>query len=80
MPRIRIKWMKNPKVAWGWSSPNLNTIYLDKNMDEKTLMQVALHEGLHQIFPYLDENAVHGAEKTLADVLWRIGYRLKEDD
>ena len=80
MPRIRIKWMKKPKVAWGWSSPNLNTIYLDHRMEPKTLLEVASHETIHQIFPYLDERAVDGAGKTLADVLWRIGFRLKEDD
>jgi hypothetical protein len=80
MPRIKIKWMKKPKVALGWSSPNLNTIYLDRRLEEKPLMQTAIHESLHQAFPYLDETAISGAEISIADVLWRIGFRLKEDN
>jgi hypothetical protein len=79
MPRIKIRWMKSEK-AWGYASPAKNTIYLDHRMEPKTLLEIASHETIHQLFPYLDERAVDGAGKTLADVLWRIGFRLKEDD
>jgi hypothetical protein len=43
-------------------------------------MDIALHEGLHCLFPDLSEEAVNQAGITLADLLWRLGYRRIEDE
>ena len=85
MPRINIVWMKSDK-AWGYAEvkhldPNhVSTIYLDKRMHDKELLRVAIHEWLHIKFPWLSESVVKRLSHSLADVLWRIGFRLKEDD
>lgn len=50
-------------------------IEIDPDLEPRTEMDIALHEGLHVLFPYLPEDAVDNAGKTLADLLWRLGFR-----
>jgi hypothetical protein len=79
MPRIRIKWMKSDK-AWGYANTAKNTIYLDHRMADKELLRYALHETEHVLHPEFHEDVVDSDSATMADVLWRLGFRLKEDD
>lgn len=55
-------------------------IELDPDLEDKTEMDIALHEGMHVLFPYLPEDVVNDAGKMLADLLWRLGYRRKDED
>jgi hypothetical protein len=77
MRRIRYKF-KRLRDCWGRAYPEEWRIELDPRMDEKTLMDIALHEGLHCIFPHIKEPDIDEAGKTLSDLLWRMGFR-RED-
>jgi hypothetical protein len=47
-------------------------------MDDKTLLDIAIHETAHVVCPDLSEEAVDRIGKHAADVLWRMGFR-RED-
>lgn len=79
MRRIRFTHKRNPGV-WGLAFPKDFRIELDPELDEKTEMDIALHEGLHCLMPYLSEEPIDEAGKALADLLWRMGYRRKDED
>jgi hypothetical protein len=74
MRRIRFTHKRNRK-CWGRAYPDEFRIELDPELDDKTEMDIALHEGLHLLFPYTEENHINEAGKTLADLLWRLGFR-----
>lgn len=74
MRRIRFTHRRNPG-AWGMAYPAQNRIEIDPALDDRTEMDIAIHEGLHVLFPMLDESAIDEAGKSLADLLWRLGYR-----
>lgn len=77
MRRIRFAHKRN-RGCWGKAYLNTYRIEIDPDLDEKTEMDIALHEGLHLLFPYMSEDDVNEAGKALADLLWRIGYRKDE--
>lgn len=79
MRRIRYAHKRN-RGCWGMAYPNEYRIELDPDLDERTEIDIGIHEGLHVLFPYLPESDVDNAGKALADLLWRLGYRRKEDD
>ena len=77
MRRIRYAHKRN-RGCWGKAYPDEWRIELDPDMDERTALGIALHEGLHVLFPYLPEETVNDGGETLADLLWRLGYRRDE--
>jgi len=79
LSRVKIKWMRSEK-AWGYAVPDRSEIHLDRRLDDKLLLEIASHETIHVLFPYLTEDAVDGAGKTLADVLWRLKFRRTHED
>jgi hypothetical protein len=79
MRRIRFV-HRRIKGAWGLAWPDQWKIALSPNMDDRTHMDIAIHEGLHCVFPDLSEEAVNQAGITLADLLWRLGYRRNEEE
>ena len=79
MRRIRFAHKRNPGV-WGLAFPDERRIEIDPALDDKTLLDISIHEGLHVLMPFLTEESVDDAGKTLADLLWRLGYRRKDDD
>ena len=74
MRRIHYR-LKRNRGCWGKAYPNEYKIEIDPGLEPKTEMDIAIHEGLHVLFPYLPEDAIDNAGKTLADLLWRLGYR-----
>ncbi len=74
MRKIRIAHKRNPGV-WGLAFPEQWRIELDPSLDEKTLLEIAVHEAAHVVIPDLDESAVDRLGKQVADVLWRLGFR-----
>jgi hypothetical protein len=79
MRRIRFTHKRNPG-CWGLARVDKWRIEIDPDLEDQTHMDIALHEGLHCIFPDLSEEAVNQAGITLADLLWRLGYRRSEED
>lgn len=77
MRKVRFKHKRNPG-AWGMAYPAEWRIELDPDLDEKTLLDIAVHEVTHVVIPDLDEAAVDRLGKHVADVLWRLGFR-RED-
>lgn len=75
MRKIRISRKRNPGV-WGMAYADKWRIELDPEMDERTLMDIAIHECTHVVCPDLAEEAVDRIGKHCADVLWRLGFRL----
>lgn len=79
MRRIRFTHKRN-RGCWGKAWPNQYRIELDPALEDKTHMDIAIHEGLHCLFPDLSEEAVNQAGITLADLLWRLGYRREVEE
>ena len=79
MRRIRYAHRRN-RGCWGMAYVDEFRIEIDPDLEDRTELDIAIHEGLHVLFPYLPEDAVDNAGKTLADLLWRLGYRRKEDE
>lgn len=78
-PHIRIVFGALPQ-DWGYMYPNEWTIYLDKRMEDKLLLEIAAHETAHVVLPVLDETAVELLGKHVGDVLFRLGFRRLEKD
>ena len=50
-------------------------ITLDPRQSEGELLDSAVHELLHVVFPHASEANVHAKATRIADTLWRMGYR-----
>lgn len=78
MRKIRIARKRN-HGCWGMAYPKQWRIELDPHIEEKTLLDIATHEVTHVVLPMLDEEAVDLLGRHVADVLWRLGFRLHEE-
>ena len=79
MRRIYYRFKRN-RACWGKMYPGSRRIDLVPSMDDNTMLEIALHEGLHVLFPIIDEQEIDNAGKSLADLLLRLGYRRKDED
>jgi hypothetical protein len=79
MRRIRYRHRRN-RGCWGKAYPESCTIDIDPEIADFTHLEIACHEAMHCLFPAVPEDAVNQAGITLADLLWRLGYRRNEDD
>jgi hypothetical protein len=59
--------------------PLTHKIDLDPDLEGKNLIEIAVHEVSHVVFPHLDEATVDLLGKQCADVLWRLKFRVSED-
>lgn len=57
MRRIRFRRKRNRRV-WGLAFPDEWRIELAPDMDDKTELEIAVHEVVHVIAPELDEETV----------------------
>jgi hypothetical protein len=60
---------------WGLAFPHEWRIEIDPALDDKTLLDIAIHEAAHVVIPELDEGKVDRLGRHAADLLWRMGYR-----
>lgn len=65
---------------WGLAYPHQNRIEVDPDLDDRTMLDISLHEALHVLFPDLCEESVNNAGISLSDLLWRLGYRRTEEE
>ncbi len=79
MRRIRYRFKRN-RGCWGKAFPAQSRIEIDPSLEDKTLLDISIHEGLHVLFPIIDEEEINHAGKVLADLLWRLGYRRQDED
>ena len=77
--RIRFAHKRNRNV-YGLAYPHERRIEIDPRLAGQSHLDIALHEGLHVLFPHLDEATVDAAGTILADLIWRLGYRRPDDE
>jgi hypothetical protein len=64
---------------FGYAYHDERRIEIKTGLRQDMLLKVAVHEVIHVELPDLDESAVLRVEKSVADVLWRIGFRKAKD-
>jgi hypothetical protein len=74
MRRIRYCYKRN-RGMWGLAYPQEWRVELDPALDDKTLLDIAIHEAAHVVLPDLDEAQVDRLGRHAADLLWRMGFR-----
>lgn len=50
-------------------------IRVDPRQDAKEYFDTIIHEGIHVVSPYLEEQEVVRMANSLANILWDCGYR-----
>jgi hypothetical protein len=78
MRKIKIARKRN-HGCWGMAYPAEWRIELDPELEDKTLIDIATHEIVHVVSPDLSEEATDRIGRHVADVLWRLGFRLDQD-
>lgn len=65
---------------WGYGYPETRFIEIDPEIADFTHLEISCHEALHVIFPAVPEETIKDAGITLADLLWRLGYRRDDQE
>jgi len=55
----------------------IKTVYIDPRLSPKDYLDTLIHETIHHCIPKLSENKVLNVSTTIANLLWRLGYRKK---
>lgn len=61
--------------ALGQAFESDNLIEIDPRQSEKEFLSTVIHETLHILFPNLSEKMIIKNEKSMCDVIWKLGYR-----
>lgn len=74
-------WAKGLRCCAKCDSPydKNKTIRISKNMEGVERIEAIVHEGVHACFWDIDEDAVDEAAKSIATLLWRMGYRCGDE-
>lgn len=70
--------LKGNAEGWCFSAPEHRIVIEDRLRGQRRL-EVEIHEALHALYPSLSEEAVTQGAADLRRVLWKLGYRLKEE-
>ena len=65
---------------WGLAFPHEWRIEIDPALDDKTLLDIAIHEAAHVVIPELGEAEVDRLGRHAADLLWRMGFRRASEE
>ena len=63
------------KTPFGYCWKGYGDIHVDPRQPEHELIDTAVHELIHDTYPFLDEEAVEAGATRIAEALWRMGYR-----
>lgn len=75
-PSLTITYRKLGKEkARGQFYPDLNLIEIDPRLTGVDHLEILIHEALHFLLPFLDEEAVEKTALNLSHILWEDGYR-----
>ena len=85
--RYKIVWKKPTKElaggdAWGLCEDNKapeKTIHIDPNLDEFDFLTTCLDEAIHGCNFTLDNEYVAEMSSSIANFLWRIGFRMERE-
>lgn len=61
--------------ALGQAFSSERLIEIDPRLRSKIRLSVSIHEILHVVFPEMSESRIDKAAPTIADTLWRDGFR-----
>lgn len=59
----------------GFACIAYDSITLDADLNQKDMLETAVHEAMHCMFPKAREKDVENKSEEIADMLWRMGYR-----
>lgn len=76
--RIRISKLGRQK-ALGLAYKNERVVYLDPRLKGFQVLDTAIHEILHCQQPDLSEETVNDNATEMADLLWKLGFRLVDN-
>lgn len=68
------------RKAFALVEPGEATIIIDKSVKGRKELEMFIHEGLHIVAPFLDEEYVTGMGAELARVMWAAGFRKTDQD
>ncbi len=57
------------------TKPRLKKIEIDPRQSPKDYLDTLIHESLHENFPKAKEEKILNAGTSIANLLWRLGYR-----
>jgi hypothetical protein len=62
-------------VGQCWPGTGEHIIEIDPRQCPKEYLDTLIHESLHELFPKATESRVLRAGTSIANLLWRLGYR-----
>ena len=68
------------ECVWGIPGVALPTVRIPLDGDEKHDLDTIIHESLHACFPDTGESAIDETGTSVAELLWRLGWRKQYDD
>jgi hypothetical protein len=78
---LRLKVLNKPLhdtdgvVGQCWPGTGDFIIEIDPRQCPKEYLDTLVHEAVHELFPRMQERTVLKAGTTIANLLWRLGYR-----
>jgi hypothetical protein len=64
-------------ICYPDDNDEIKTVYIDPRLSPKDYLDTLIHETIHHCVPKLSENKVLNTSTTIANLLWRLGYRKK---
>ena len=73
---IEVKFKKRLKHnAWGWAYKDENRIEIKRGLSEVDELDTTIHELIHIVYPFLDEDWVERKSTIIAQHLYELGWR-----
>lgn len=70
----RARGIATPDKLHGYIDGERGDIVVEQS-DPETMSSTLLHEMLHEVLPFVDEDYIRNVEERLFPVLWRYGFR-----
>jgi hypothetical protein len=75
----RIKVGRLDKNTLGECHHDKRKIIISPKAKGRLTLDTLIHESLHACFPDMGEGAVDEVARDIAEVLWKVGYRVPKD-
>jgi hypothetical protein len=73
--RARPTHKPNCRTPFGYCWKGYGDIHVDCRQSEEEMIDTVVHELIHDVMPYLDEEAVEKSANIIAKAMWQLGYR-----
>lgn len=73
--RNKLIFEKDKAMGQCWPNTKQHVIEIDPRQCPKDYLDTLVHEALHELFPKKREKYILQAGTTIANLLWRLGYR-----